>query len=157
MTDASVAASDTSVSQFLAELAHQRRASPHTLTAYRRDLALLQAGTGDRPLAELPAHELRRQAMRLHGQGLAARSLARTLSAWRSYYRWLARRGVLTTDPCAGLSAPKRPRGLPKALGIDQTAALLAMPGDDLLAVRDRAMFELFYSSGLRQIGRAHV
>ncbi|MHB1359327.1 MAG: tyrosine recombinase XerC [Rhodocyclaceae bacterium] len=141
---------DPGVEQFLAELAHQRRASIHTLTAYRRDLALLQDGAGTRPLAELPAHELRRQAMRLHGQGLAARSLARTLSAWRAYYRWLARRGVLTTDPCAGLSAPKRPRVLPKALGIDQTAALLAMPDDDLLAVRDRAMFELFYSSGLR-------
>ncbi|MDO8958900.1 MAG: tyrosine recombinase XerC [Rhodocyclaceae bacterium] len=141
---------DTGVEQFLAELAHQRRASPHTLTAYRRDLALLAAGAGGRSLAELQSHELRRQAMRLHGQGLAARSLARTLSAWRAYYRWLARRGQLAADPCVGLRAPKRPRALPKALGIDQTAALLAMPGDDPLAVRDRAMFELFYSSGLR-------
>lgn len=141
---------DASVEQFLAELAHQRRASIHTLTAYRRDLSLLQDSAGTRPLAQLQSHELRRQAMRLHGQGLSARSLARTLSAWRSYYRWLARRGVLTTDPCAGLRAPKRPRALPKALAIDQAAALLAAPGDDLLAVRDRAMFELFYSSGLR-------
>ncbi|MDP1956763.1 MAG: site-specific integrase, partial [Rhodocyclaceae bacterium] len=91
MTDASVVESDTSASRFLAELAHQRRASPHTLTAYRHDLALLQAGVGERPLAELQSHDLRRQAMRLHGQGLAARSLARTLSAWRSFYRWLAR------------------------------------------------------------------
>ncbi|MBA3031497.1 MAG: tyrosine recombinase XerC [Gammaproteobacteria bacterium] len=143
-------AADPGVEQFLAELAHQRRASIHTLTAYRRDLLLLQDGTGSRPLAQLQSHELRRQAMRLHGQGLSARSLARTLSAWRSYYRWLARRGVLTTDPCAGLRAPKRPRALPKVLGIDQAAALLAAPGDDWLAVRDRAMFELFYSSGLR-------
>jgi integrase/recombinase XerC len=141
---------DASVEQFLAELAHQRRASIHTLTAYRRDLSLLQDSAGTRPLAQLQSHELRRQAMRLHGQGLSARSLARTLSAWRSYYRWLARRSVLTTDPCAGLRAPKRPRALPKALAIDQAAALLAAPGDDLLAVRDRAMFELFYSSGLR-------
>lgn len=141
---------DASVEQFLAELAHQRRASIHTLTAYRRDLSLLQDSAGTCPLAQLQSHELRRQAMRLHGQGLSARSLARTLSAWRSYYRWLARRGVLTTDPCAGLRAPKRPRALPKALAIDQAAALLAAPGDDLLAVRDRAMFELFYSSGLR-------
>ncbi|MDO9242281.1 MAG: tyrosine recombinase XerC [Rhodocyclaceae bacterium] len=150
MIAAPVAEPDTSVSRFLAELAHQRRASPHTLIAYRRDLALLQAGADGRPLAELQAHELRRQAMRLHGQGLAARSVARTLSAWRAYYRWLARRGQLAADPCVGLRAPKRPRALPKALGIDQTAALLAMPGDAPLAVRDRAMFELFYSSGLR-------
>jgi integrase/recombinase XerC len=143
---------DASVEQFLAELAHQRRASIHTLSAYRRDLAQLQGGVGERPLATLQSHELRRQAMRLHGQGLAARSVARTLSAWRAYYRWLARRGELTADPCVGLKAPKRPRALPKALAIEQTAALLAPSdgADDVLAVRDLAMFELFYSSGLR-------
>ncbi len=144
---------DTSVEQFLAELAHQRRASPHTLTAYRHDLSLLEATAVGRPLAQLQSHELRRQAMRLHGQGLSPRSVARTLSAWRSYYRWLARKGQLAADPCTGLRAPKRPRVLPKALAIDQTAALLAGgdgQGDDLLALRDCAMFELFYSSGLR-------
>ncbi len=141
---------DASVERFLAELDHQRRASPHTLAAYRRDLAALQSGAGDRPLAALQSHELRRQAMRLHGQGLAARSVARTLSAWRAYYRWLARRGELAADPCVGLRAPKRPRALPKALAVEQAAALLAVPDDGVLAVRDRAMFELFYSSGLR-------
>ena len=150
MTDASVTEPDPSVQQFLAELAHQRRASDHTVAAYRRDLAVLQAGAGTRPLATLQSHDLRRQAMRLHGQGLAARSVARTLSAWRSYYRWLARRGELAADPCVGLRAPKRPRALPKALAIEQTAALLAMPDDGVLVVRDHAMFELFYSSGLR-------
>lgn len=143
---------DASVERFLAELAHQRRASVHTLSAYRRDLDKLQAGAEAKPLAVLQAHELRRQAMRLHGQGLAARSIARTLSAWRAYYRWLARRGEIAADPCVGLRAPKRPRVLPKALAIEQTAALLAQTGDadDTLATRDRAMFELFYSSGLR-------
>lgn len=143
-----------SVEQFLAELAHQRRVSPHTLTAYRHDLGLLQAGAGERSLDSLRAHELRRTAMRLHAQGLSARSIARTLSAWRAYYRWLGRRGRLAADPCIGLRAPKRPRVLPKALAIDQTIALLDVPpgvqGEDVLAVRDRAMFELFYSSGLR-------
>ncbi len=146
-------AADPSVEQFLAELAHQRRASPHTLTAYRHDLALLQTAADGHALNKLQSHELRRQAMRLHGQGLAARSVARTLSAWRAYYRWLAKRGQLATDPCVGLRAPKRPRALPKALGIDQAAALLAAPGaedGDVLAMRDRAMIELFYSSGLR-------
>ncbi|MDX9994059.1 MAG: tyrosine recombinase XerC [Rhodocyclaceae bacterium] len=143
---------DVSVEQFLAELAHQRRASPHTLSAYRRDLALLAAGVGARPLDALQSHELRRQAMRLHGQGLSARSVARTLSAWRAYFRWLARRGRIAADPCAGLKAPKRPRVLPKALGVEQVNALLDVPDPDdaVLAVRDRAIFELFYSSGLR-------
>lgn len=146
-------AADSFVEQFLAELAHQRRVSAHTLTAYRHDLVWLQAAAAGRALAELQSHDLRRQAMRLHGQGLAARSIARTLSAWRAFYRWLARRGQLASDPCVGLRAPKRPRALPKALGIDQAAALLAAPGappDDPLTLRDRAMFELFYSSGLR-------
>lgn len=142
---------DPSVERFLAELAHQRRASPHTLTAYRRDLALLTID--GRPAAGLKAHELRRQAMRLHARGLSARSIARALSAWRAYYRWLARRGELADNPCAGLKAPKRPRVLPKALRPEQAAALLdARPadGDAMLLARDRAMFELFYSSGLR-------
>jgi len=141
---------DTSVEQFLAELDHQRRASPHTLAAYRRDLARLADEAGTRPLAGLQAHDLRRAAMRLHGQGLAPRSVARTLSAWRTFYRWLARRGALASDPCAGLHAPKRRQALPEALGPEQTAALLDENGDDALALRDRAMFELFYSSGLR-------
>jgi integrase/recombinase XerC len=155
--DPSVAESDPSVAEFLAALAHQRRVSPHTLTAYRHDLALLAAGAGMRPLAELHAHELRRQAMRLHGLGLAPRSVARTLSAWRAYYRWLTRHGRLDVDPCVGLKAPKRPRVLPKALAIDQANALLdaanvndANDADDVLALRDRTIFELFYSSGLR-------
>jgi integrase/recombinase XerC len=148
-----MAALDPSVEQFLAELEHQRRASPHTLSAYRRDLAMLAAGAGERPLAQLKSHELRRTAMRLHGQGLSPRSVARTLSAWRAYYRWLARHGQLPADPCVGLRAPKRPRVLPKALAVEQTAALLDAPQGkegDPLAVRDHAMFELFYSSGLR-------
>ncbi len=148
--DAPEAGAETSVERFLAELAHQRRASPHTLTAYRRDLGLLAAGLPGRPLATLQSHELRRQAMRLHGRGLSPRSVARALSAWRAYYRWLARRGVLSADPCIGLKAPKRPRVLPKALAIDQTVTLLDRPAEDALEVRDHAMFELLYSSGLR-------
>ena len=142
---------DAAVERFIAELAHQRRASAHTIAAYRHDLNLLVASAGGRTLAALQAHDLRRQAMRLHGQGLSPRSVARTLSAWRAYYRWLARRGELVADPCAGLKAPKRPRLLPKALGLDQTAALLDTAlADDTLGRRDKAILELFYSSGLR-------
>ncbi len=158
MSDPSVAVSDRPLEadpaavQFLAELAYQRRASEHTLTAYRRDLKRLQAGVVPQSLTRLQSHDLRRQAMRLHGQGLAPRSVARTLSAWRAFYRWLARRGAITTDPSVGLRAPKRPQPLPKALAVEQAAALLAPAEgvEDVLVTRDRAMFELFYSSGLR-------
>jgi integrase/recombinase XerC len=143
-------AADTAVESFLAELDHQRRASPHTIAAYRRDLTRLATLAGDAALVTLQSHQFKRFAMQLHGQGLAPRSLARTLSAWRAYYRWLARRGVIAVNPCDGLKAPKRPKALPKALSIDQSQALLDAPADGAQEVRDKAMFELFYSSGLR-------
>jgi integrase/recombinase XerC len=145
---------DTSAEHFLTELAIQRRASPHTVDAYRRDLVRLKALAADQDPVALKAPQLRRGLMQLHAQDLAPRSIARTLSAWRSYYAWLARRGAIPLNPADGLRAPKRPRSLPKALGIDQTAALLDRPAggaaDDPLLARDIAMFELFYSSGLR-------
>ena len=149
---------DASVESFLAELEIQRRASPHTLDAYRRDLARLTALAAGTDLAALKAVQLRRGLMQLHAQELAPRSIARTLSAWRSYYAWLARRGAIALNPADGLRAPKRARTLPKALAIDQAAALLdgaaANPATGLtnepLHVRDAAMFELLYSSGLR-------
>ncbi|MDP1612746.1 MAG: tyrosine recombinase XerC [Sulfuritalea sp.] len=145
---------DASIEQFLDELAVQKRASPHTIAAYRRDLTRLTALAADSAPAALQAPQLRRGLMQLHARELAPRSIARTLSAWRSYYAWLARRGAIALNPADGLRAPKRPRSLPKALGIDQAAALLdgAAPpaADQPLLVRDAAMFELLYSSGLR-------
>ncbi|HTZ00057.1 MAG TPA: tyrosine recombinase XerC [Rhodocyclaceae bacterium] len=141
---------DHSVDAFLSELAHQRRASPHTVAAYRRDLDDLLRLAGELPLAGLLPHQLRRFAMQLHGGGRGARSLARTLSGWRAYYRWLARRGAVARNPCEGLRAPKQPKNLPKALSPDQANALLDGEPEDALESRDRAMAELFYSSGLR-------
>ncbi len=145
-----MSASRDSVEQFLAELAHQRRASVHTLAAYRHDLETLLTGVGEADARSLQAFQLRRQAMQLHGRGLAPRSLARMLSAWRAWYRWLAKRGEIERNPCAGLRAPKQPKRLPKALSVGQTMALLDAPAPGLLDIRDLAMFELFYSSGLR-------
>ncbi len=145
---------DPSVEQFLTELAVQRRASPHTLGAYRRDLERLTDLSAGAGLAQLKAPQLRRALMQLHAQDLAPRSIARMLSAWRSYYAWLARRGMIALNPADGLRAPKRPRSLPKALGIDQAAVLFdgdaGASAEGPLLRRDAAMFELFYSSGLR-------
>jgi integrase/recombinase XerC len=149
---------DASVEQFLTELAVQRRASAHTLRAYRGDLERLTTLAAGADTTQLKTPQLRRGLMQLHAQELAPRSIARTLSAWRSYYAWLARRGTIALNPADGLRAPKRPRTLPKALGIDQAAALLdgtgaaadASAAAGPLLVRDAAMFELFYSSGLR-------
>ncbi len=142
----------TAAEDFLAEMAVQRRASPHTLDAYRRDLKRLDelavsVGSTD---VDLTAAHLRRGLMALHSKDLAPRSIARTLSAWHSFYAWLAKKGRIALNPADGLRAPKRPRLLPKALGVDQTAALLDTAADGPLELRDAAMFELFYSSGLR-------
>jgi integrase/recombinase XerC len=139
-----------SVEQFLAELEHQRRASPHTLAAYRHDLETLLQLAADADARSLQSFQLRRQMMQLHGRGLSPRSLARLLSAWRAWYRWLAKRGAIARNPCDGLRPPKAPKRLPKALSVGQTMALLDAPADGVLETRDLAMLELFYSSGLR-------
>ena len=135
---------------YFTELAAQRRASTHTLAAYRRDLAKLLAFAGERELHTLGVSDIRRALMSLHSKELAPRSLARTLSGWRGYYAWLARHGHIAVNPTDGVKAPRRPRTLPKALGVDQVAAMLDAQPDDELEMRDAAMFELFYSSGLR-------
>ena len=91
---------------------------------------------------------------RLHAQGRGPRSLARTLAAWRGFYQWWAPVVGLAGNPVAGVRAPKAPRGLPKALSVEQTQALLDRPqaqvATEPAALRDQAMFELLYSSGLR-------
>lgn len=148
----SPAAADASLAAYLAELSDQRRMSPHTLAAYRRDLEKLLLAAGEVPLAALGVHHIRRFVAQLHGQGLSGRSLARLLSAWRGFFHWLGQRGLVGANPCDGIRPPKSPRLLPKALSVDEAARLLA-PADDedpRQAARDAAMFELFYSSGLR-------
>jgi integrase/recombinase XerC len=134
-------------------LAHQRRVSPHTLISYRRDLGKLQtlaSTAGDRPLTTLVAADIRRFAARLHAGGLEARSIARTLSCWRGWFRWLLAGDKVAANPVLGIRAPKAGKPLPKALSVDAAGAMLDATPDDVLEVRDLAMFELFYSSGLR-------
>ena len=140
------------VAAYLAELAEQRRLSPHTVSNYRRDLARLLTLAGEIPLAELQVHHIRRFAAQLHGQGLSGRSLARLLSAWRGFFNWLGRGDVVRANPCEGVRSPKSPKHLPNALSVDEAARLLqpSDDGDPVLLARDTAMFELFYSSGLR-------
>jgi integrase/recombinase XerC len=124
----------------------------HTRDAYLRDLAVLQALAGDGPLAGLSSREIRRFLATLHARGLSGRSLGRMLSAWRAFYRFaIDRDPALEDNPCTGLRAPKSPRRLPSALSPDEAVQLVAIDGnDDSLTLRDRALFELAYSSGLR-------
>ena len=135
---------------FLGHLANERRLSKNTVLNYERDIVALLALAADTPLDRLQIHELRRFVAQLHARGLDGRSLARMLSAWRGFYRYLARDHGYTHNPCVGLRAPKSKKILPQALSPDEAGRLMEIPADDALATRDKAIFELFYSSGLR-------
>ncbi|HEX7810387.1 MAG TPA: tyrosine recombinase XerC [Burkholderiales bacterium] len=135
---------------FLAQLRQERRLSVHTVAAYSRDVGMLLELARQTPLQDLRIHQIRRFVAQLHGRGLGGRSLARLLSAWRAFYAYLARDHGFLINPCTGVRAPKSPRKLPKALSPDEATRLVSITGDDPLTVRDRAIFELFYSSGLR-------
>ena len=135
---------------YLGHLANERRLSRNTLLNYGRDIAALLDLAADTPLAKLQIQHMRRFVSQLHARGLDGRSLARMLSAWRGFYRYLARDHGYTNNPCVGLRAPKAKKSLPHALSPDEAARMMAIPGDDPLALRDKAIYELFYSSGLR-------
>jgi len=106
---------------------------------------------GDMRLAALESAQVRRFVAQLHARGLAPRSLASLLSAWRGLYRWLVRHRGYVANPVEGVRAPKPPKRLPKALSVEQMQRLLEAQADGAPgALRDRAMFELMYSSGLR-------
>jgi integrase/recombinase XerC len=138
------------VERFLGRLATERRLSARTIAAYRADLAALCKAAGPAPLAEMTTADIRRIVVAEHARGLSGRSIARMLSAWRGLYRHLAQEGVSRHDPCVGLRAPRSPKRLPDALSPDEAQRLLEAPGDQVLRLRDRAMLELLYSSGLR-------
>lgn len=142
-------ADDPVVDQFLAHLRSERGLSEHTIDAYALDLQRLrQAYSG--PWAELDPGTVRRIAATMARRGGSPRSVQRFLSALRSFGRWALREGYWQQNPAATLRGPKLGRPLPKGLDVDQTDRLLQSAGDSWLAVRDQAMLELFYSSGLR-------
>lgn len=141
----------SAIDLFLTELRTQKRASPHTLSAYRRDLAKLAKLAAPAQLSAQTSSDIRGHIVRLHAAGLGPASLARTLSAWRSFFQWLVERGASEANPVTGVRGPKRPRRLPKALSADQAVTLAGHETDDSwIALRDRALVELLYSSGLR-------
>jgi integrase/recombinase XerC len=141
------------VEQWLARLADERHASPHTVAGYRRDLAKLLRFMQEQHLASfdaLDANRLRTFIAGEHRDGLAPKSLQRLLSSCRSLFRQLNREGQLAGDPLLGVRGPKVRRKLPQVLDVDEAAALVETDSGGRLALRDRAMLELFYSSGLR-------
>jgi integrase/recombinase XerC len=135
---------------YLAYLHNERNYSPLTSENYARDIRRLFSLAGTTPLPELKSQHIRRYVAQLHSSGLGGRSLARLLSAWRGFYNYLMRDHRCQTNPCVGLRAPKAPKTLPHALSPDEAVKLVEMQIDSPLDARDKAMFELLYSSGLR-------
>lgn len=141
------------VAEFLDHLRVERRMSANTLDAYRRDLdALVQwassAGVDD--VASLDGERVRAFIAAEHRRGLTPKSLQRRLSACRGFYGWLLKHGRIDANPAAAVRAPKAARKLPQVLDVDEAVQLVELPTDAPLGMRDRAILELFYSSGLR-------
>ncbi len=141
------------ISAFLSHAANEAGLSPATIDAYRRDLDRLASWCQEREIsapAAIQMADVRAFAASEHRRGLDPRSVQRRLSGLRRFFRYLRREGVLSDDPTQGVRAPRTKRKLPEVLDVDQVLALLNIPEQDELATRDRAMLELFYSSGLR-------
>jgi integrase/recombinase XerC len=141
------------IERFLAHLKFERRMSSHTLAAYRHDLLRLMAFCARRDVRRWSAlnnFQVRAFAAAEHAGGIAPRSIQRRLSAARSFYEYLMREGHAKNNPALEVRAPKTKKRLPATLDADQMGRLLGFRVDDALSARDKAMMELFYSSGLR-------
>ena len=137
--------------EYLDALKHQRRLSPATLRNYGHALSLLLSLSKDTNLEKLEPAQVRRYVALMHAKGLAPRSLALMLSAWRGCFHWLVRHRGFRANPGVGIRAPKAGRPLPKALSVEAAQQLLDEVPESPDLMRDAAMFELLYSSGLRR------
>ncbi|MBA1149323.1 tyrosine recombinase XerC [Ectothiorhodospiraceae bacterium WFHF3C12] len=139
--------------RFAEYLRSERRLAELTRTHYLRDLESFAGFCADRGIgdwSDVDANSVRQFAAERHRRGLGGRSIQRMLSAVRGFFRFLIRDGRVAFNPAADVRAPKAPRRLPKTLDPDETGRLLEGGDDNPLLVRDRALFELIYSSGLR-------
>ena len=141
------------IQSYLEMLEHERRVSPHTLMAYRRDLERMVAFCDKHDITgwkELNEAFLRLYVSERRQTGLSARSLQRELSAIRGLFRYLCKHGHIDDDPSRRIKPPRAPRSLPAVLAIESATALVEAPKESALDVRDGAMWEILYSSGLR-------
>lgn len=141
------------LSNFLGQLAVELRASEHTVKSYQRDLKQLAGYCADKHInnwQDIQQTDIRAHIAQRHRSGLSSKSLQRELSAIRSFYNYLLKNRLADVNPAQHIKAPRQARKLPKTLDVDQVTGLLEAGADSMLEIRDLAMFELFYSSGLR-------
>jgi integrase/recombinase XerC len=135
---------------YLDFLNFERGLSPLTQENYARDIKQLIELSGETALNNLQNTHIRRFIATLHSKGLGGKSIARMLSSWRGFFDYLIQRHGFANNPVIGLRAPKSAKSLPHALSIEQAVKLVDIEDDGVLSVRDHAILELFYSSGLR-------
>lgn len=135
---------------YIQHLTYERGLSALTCKSYTRDLMLLNKLAADSDLKQLKNQHVRRFIAVMHSQNLSSKSIARALSAWRGFYDYLIQHHGFDSNPVLGLRAPKAAKTLPQALAVDQAVKFVEITGDSFLELRDRAILELFYSSGLR-------
>lgn len=140
----------SALDDYLQHLTYERGLSALTCKNYKRDIQLLESLAADISLDALQNVQIRRFIATLNSRGLSGKSIARALSAWRGYYEYLIHHKGYQSNPVTGLRAPKSPKTLPQALSTDLAVKFVDIPGEGLLECRDHAIFELFYSSGLR-------
>jgi integrase/recombinase XerC len=137
---------------YLNHITFERGLSKLTQNNYARDIKLLLDASHEIsiPLDALKPANIRGLIAKLHGRGLGGKSIARMLSSWRGFFDYLVKQHNFSSNPCIGMRAPKSAKTLPQALSADQAVQLVDIKEDDLLSLRDHAILELFYSSGLR-------
>ncbi|MDA9679947.1 tyrosine recombinase XerC [Gammaproteobacteria bacterium] len=141
------------LSAFLSHLSDERQLSPHTVDGYKRDLTALKKELARQDISDwrdIRVHHLRTYIASGKKQGRSGKTLQRRLSATRTFFNYLAREGIMTTNPAIEFSAPKSDSPLPATIDTDQVSRLLDIDTTDWHSLRDRAMLELFYSGGLR-------
>lgn len=142
------------IARYLVHVRVDKRLAPRTLSLYTIDLEKLQAFAAQAgvDVLQVQPHHIRRWVAQMHGGGRSGRGIALILSGWRGFYSWAGTQGLIVANPVSNVRAPKAPKPLPKALGVDDAVQLADFDGDDdpWLEARDSAMVELLYGSGLR-------
>lgn len=138
------------LSEYLNHLNVERGLSALTRENYARDITNLLDQNKETPLEQLNTTDIRKTVAKLHSKGLSGKSIARMLSSWRGFFDFLVKRKGFSQNPAKGIRAPKSAKSLPQALSIEQAIKLVDIKDEDILSLRDHAVLELFYSSGLR-------
>ena len=138
------------IHNYIEYIKFEKRLSSNTIKNYLRDISLLKKQSPNKDFKSYKVEDIRRSVSIFHQQGINGKSLSRMLSSWRGFFNFLSNRYKFNQNPVIGIKAPKSKKTLPQTLPIDQVMKLINITDNSFLGIRDRAVMELFYSSGLR-------